>query len=209
MSRCRRNAFLCFTLAVSVVAAAGCTQSTPGKEFFMIEASRPSGAVQTPGDATLEVHLLNVDTAYASKNLVYRLGEFRYETDYYRQFLVTPGQMITEKTRRWLADSGLFKQVLPPSSQSTPTYALQGIVTSLYGDFTNASAPVAVMRIRFFLAGRGGEEGPIVFSQAYRVTQPLSDKTADALMDAFSKDLAEILTHFEEDLRKYLAKPAS
>jgi ABC-type uncharacterized transport system auxiliary subunit len=196
-------------LVLSAATVTGCAQSTPGKEFFMIEALRSPGVVQTPSDATLEVHLLNVDTAFASKNLVYRLGEFQYETDYYRQFLVTPGQMITERTRRWLADSGLFKQILPSSSQITPTYSLQGIVTSLYGDFTKESAPVAVMRIRFFLAGHGSEEGAIVFSQAYRVTQPLSAKTAEALMDAFSRDLTEILTRLEDDLRKYLAKPAS
>jgi len=209
MSRYRRNTFLCFMLVLSAAAVTGCAQSTPGKEFFMIEASRPSGVVQTPSDATLEVRLLNVDTAFASKNLVYRLGEFRYETDYYRQFLVTPGQMLMERTRRWVSDSGLFKQVLPPSSQITPTYTLQGIVTALYGDFTNESAPVAVMRIRFFLVKHGSDEGAVVFSQAYRVAQPLSAKTAEALMDALSKDLTEILTRLEEDLRKYLAKPSS
>ena len=208
MSRYRRNAFLGFTLASLAVAAAGCGQSAPGKEFFMIEAVRPSGVVQTPSDATLEVHLLNVDTAFASKNLVYRLDEFQYEIDYYRQFLITPGLMVTERTRHWLADSGLFKQVLPPGSQITPTYSLQGIVTALYGDFTKESAPVAVMRVRFFLVGHGSEEGAVVFSQAYRVTQPLSAKTAEALMDAFSKDLTDILTRLEDDLRKRLAKPS-
>ncbi len=209
MSRYRRNAFLCFILVLSAAAMTGCAQNTPGKEFFMIEAVRPSGMAQTPSDATLELRLFNVDTAFASKNLVYRLGEFRYETDYYRQFLVTPSQMLTERTRRWLADSGLFKQVLPPNSQITPTYTLQGIVTALYGDFTNESAPVAVMRIRFLLIGRGSEEGSVVFSQAYRVAQPLSAKTAEAMLDALSKDLTEILTRLEEDLRKYLAKQSS
>jgi ABC-type uncharacterized transport system auxiliary subunit len=196
-------------LVLSAIAITGCAQSTPGKEFFVIEASRPSGVVQTPSDATLEVYLLNVDTAFASKNLIYRLGEFQYETDYYRQFLVAPGLMFTEKTRHWLADSGLFKQVLPPGSQITPTYILQGIVTSLYGDFTNASAPVAVVRIRYFLVQHAGEEGAIVFSQVYRAAQPISTRTAPALIDAFSKDLTDVLTRLEEDLRKYLAKPSS
>jgi len=209
MSHYRRNAFLCFMLVLSAIAITGCAQSTPGKEFFMIEASRPSGVVQTPSDAMLEVYLLNVDTAFASKNLIYRLGEFQYETDYYRQFLVAPGLMFTEKTRHWLADSGLFKQVLPPGSQITPTYTLQGIVTTLYGDFTNASAPVAVVRIRYFLVQHAGEEGAIVFSQVYRAAQPISTRTAPALIDAFSKDLTDVLTRLEEDLRKYLAKPSS
>jgi len=209
MSLYRRNALVCFTLVFLAAAVTGCAQTTPAKEFFMIEAVRPSGVVQTPSNATLEVRLFNVDTAFASKNLVYRLGEFRYETDYYRQFLVSPGLMITERTRRWMFDSGLFKQVLPPNSQITPTYTLQGIVTALYGDFTNASAPVATMRIRFLLVGHGGEEGSIVFSRAYRVAQPLAAKTAEALMDALSKDLTEILTQLEEDFRKHLAKPSS
>jgi cholesterol transport system auxiliary component len=206
MSRYRTNAFLCFTLILSAAAMTGCAQTSPGKEFFMLEAVRPAGAVQTPSNATLEVRLLNVDTAFASKNLVYRLGEFQYETDSYRQFLVSPAQMLTERTRRWLSDSGLFKQVLPSSSQVTPMYTLQGIVTSLYGDFTSASAPTAVMRIRFLLVRHERAEGSIVFSQAYRVTQPLSAKTAEALLDALSKDLTEILTRLEEDMRKHLAK---
>ncbi len=189
-------------LVLSAVAATGCAQSTPGKEFFMIEAVRPSGVVQTPSDATLEVYLLNVDTAFASKNLVYRLGEFQYETDYYRQFLVTPGQMITERTRRLLADSGLFKQILPPSSQITPTYSLQGIVTSLYGDFTNKAAPAAVMEIRVFLLANAAGRETVVFAETYRAATAVPARTADALVAAFNQSLIEILTHLETDLQK-------
>ncbi len=208
MSRRRATVLLCSVLALSALAAGGCGQESYAKEYFILDAARQASRIQTPADASLEVNRFNINTAFASRSLVYRLGRFQYEPDYYRQFMIAPATMITEETRHWLASSGAFKQVLPPGSQVSPTYTLHGLITDLYGDFTDKQAPAAVMRIRFFFTQHTRDSDKVVFSQSYRVATPLSERTGQDLMDAFSKDLVEILTRLENDLRTAVAEQA-
>jgi ABC-type uncharacterized transport system auxiliary subunit len=195
----------CSLLATSAVAISGCEVSAASKDFYVLEVARQAAPAATRSDKTLEVRRFSVNTAFATHNLIYRLGEFQYESDSYRQFLYAPAQMLTDETRHWLAGSGLFKQVLPPNSQIVPSYNLQAIVTALYGDFIDRSAPVAVMRIRFFLNQYTEGEETTVFSQVYRAATPLSKKTGPALIRALSQDLTEILTQLEAHLADFLA----
>jgi uncharacterized lipoprotein YmbA len=206
MIRIRTYACLFLSLTGLTLAFVGCAvTSSYEKKYYILEAARegPPGTVRT--NATLRVRRFNVDVAFAGKGLVYRVGEFRYETDFYHEFLVSPGVMIAERTRDWLADSGLFARVLPVGSPLEPAYALEANVTAMYGDFTNKSAPAAVMEIRFFLLSSRDAGQSVVFAQTYRAAAPLPARTADALVGALSKDLAEILTRLEADLEKVLA----
>jgi len=199
------NAFVCLAIVLSGIVVGGCSQGTATQEYYILEASRKAAPIAAPVDATLEIRRLTVNSAFATKNLVYRTGEFQYEPDFYREFLISPGPMITEHTRRWLADSGLFKQVLPSGSQIAPTHSLEGTVVALYGDFRDESAPIAVLEIRFFLVDHKVPDGAVVFSKSYRAANPVLVRTVQALMDALSKDLADILTRLEADLQKALA----
>ena len=93
----------------------------------------------------LEVRRFSVDSVYASKELMYRQGPLAYQIDHYHEFVIEPGQMITEKARTWLMQSGLFARVLDPGTLSVPSHCLEGNVTALYGDFRDKSAPAAVV----------------------------------------------------------------
>jgi len=205
----RMDAFLVFALVLSGIAVGGCGQSTAVQEYYILETARKSAPAAAPNDATLDVRRLSVDSAFATKDLIYRLGEFQYEPDFYRQFLISPGAMITEQTRRWLADSGVFEHVLASSSQTAPAYTLEGTVAALYGDFRDESAPVAVMEIRYFLVEHKTSDGVVVFSQSYRAVNPVLVRTVQALMDALGKDLTEILTRLEADLQTALTERAA
>jgi cholesterol transport system auxiliary component len=203
-----------FVLSVAVLACVaavgGCgSAATYQKETFLLEASPPPAPAAGPIPATLSVQHFSVDPAFADRNLIYRLGEYKYEPDYYREFLVSPSTMITEQTRQWLADSGVFAQVLPRASRLQSEYTLEGSVTALYGDFRDEAAPAAVLEIRFFLLHRGEIGQTIVFTRTYRSVHPILIRTGEAMMDALSKDFTEILTRLEADLGQALrAKPA-
>jgi cholesterol transport system auxiliary component len=218
---------LSVALIACIAVVGGCTpSSTYDKETFLLDASRPAGLESSESPAvsdeansklktqdsklaeTLSVQRFSVDAAFAERNLVYRLDEFKYEPDYYREFLVTPSAMITEETRQWLANSGLFSEVLPRGSRLQAAYSLEGSVTALYGDFRDEAAPVAVMEIRYFLLRRETAGQTVVFTRTYRATRPIPIRTPEALIDALSKDLTEILTRFEADLRQSLAAKA-
>lgn len=205
----RRDAFLGIALVLSGIVASGCSPSTAVQEYYMLDAARQAAPAAAPSDAMLEVRRLSIDSAFASKSLIYRKGQAQYEPDFYREFLVSPAPMITEQTRRWLADAGMFKQVLPAGTQIVPTYSLEGTITALYGDFRDESGPQAVLEIRYFLVEHKPVDGAIIFSRSYRVTNPVLVRTVQALMDALTKDLTEILTRLEADLQTTLAEQAA
>jgi ABC-type uncharacterized transport system auxiliary subunit len=206
MTRIRLPWLSSFALLGLILTLSGCLQSDAAdRKYYMVEAKREGGPAAVHNDATLRVRRFNVDEAYATKQLVYRIEEFRYESDYYHQFLVLPGLMITEKTRDWLADSGLFGRVSSVGSRLESTYMLEGSVMKLCGDFTDKSAPAAVMEIRFFLLAGADANETVALSQTYRAASPISDKTAEAVVEALSKSLAEILARLEADLQKALA----
>jgi cholesterol transport system auxiliary component len=183
--------------------AGGCATGSSGeKQQYILEAVRPGEAVQPVVEGSLEVHRFSVDAAFATRNLVYRLGRFEYETDYYRQFLIAPGTMITEQTRDWLADSGLFTRVLPMGSRLAPGYTLEGNVTSLYGDFSKGSTSAAIIEIRFFLLDNANGTEEVAFARTYRIATPVQDRTAEIFVDALNRSLADILTRLEADLKE-------
>jgi ABC-type uncharacterized transport system auxiliary subunit len=206
MTRIWLDSLLCSAMFVSTLMLSGCGQSaTADRKFYIIDAVRAGKPAAVHSDATLRVRRFNVDEAYATKQLVYRLDEFQYESDYYHQFLVLPGIMITEKARDWLADSGLFGRVSSVGSRLESTYMLEGNIIGLYADFMNRSAPTAIMEMRVFLLAGGDANESVALSETYRASSPLSDKTAEAVVEAFSKNLAEILAHLEADLQRALA----
>jgi cholesterol transport system auxiliary component len=197
----RRHSFLGPVVAVLAVTMAGCITAAREHErkYYMLQVVRQGPPVPVRSNATLKVRRFDVDTAFAGKGFVYRIGEFQYESDYYYEFLVPPGTMIAEQTRGWLADSGLFQR-----SPLESTYLLEGNVTGLYGDFTNEAAPEAVLEIRFFLVGSTNASETAVFARTYRAVTPVPARTAEAFIGALSHDLAQILMHLEADLQKTL-----
>ncbi len=195
---------------VVALAAAGCGGGTTHeKEYFILEAARPRGPVQARTDATLEVRRLSIDSAFAARNLVYRLGEFEYEADNYRQFMIAPAVMISERTRDWLADSGLFARVTSAGGRLEAQYALDGSVLALYGDFSDEAVPAAVVKIRYFLLGRRDGQESVLFGQTYGVATPVASRTADDFVAALDAGLVAILTQLEADLEKVLAAGAA
>ncbi len=208
MTRVRLYPLVYSALLLTGLLLSGCGQSALAeRKYYVLDVAREGPPDLVHSDATLRLRRFNVDEAFAGRSLVYRVDEFRYEPDYYHQFLVLPGVMITEEVRDWLANSGLFGRVTAVGSRVESTYLLEGNVIDLYADFTQKATPEAVVEIRFFLLA-GPEAGEsVVLSQTYRAATPISTKTAEAVVQAMSKSLADILTHLEADIAKVLARP--
>ncbi len=209
MSRFCLTVPVCSALLVSSAALSGCGQSVAGsRTYYVLDAPRQGAPASFHSDGTLRVRRFEVDQAFASKQLVYRVEASRYEPDYYNQYLVPPGNMIMEKTRDWLADSGLFRRVYSAFSPLESTYVLEANVIDLYADFAKGSTPRAVMQIRFFLLAGPEANEAVPLSQTYRAESPIAARTADAVVAALGKDLADILARLEADLEKTLVRPS-
>lgn len=198
---------LCFglSLTISAIIIAGCGPKSYEKQHYILDTQRESSAEAGNNTHIIEVRRFTIASAFNSKSLIYRTSEFKYESDFYNEFLVSPTAMITEKIRNWLAASGIAHRVLDPGSNIDPTHIIEGNVVSLYGDFRTKSSPKAIMEIRIFLLDKKAEtESGIVFGKTYNASVDLETRNPEDLVSAFDRCLVEILTDLEKDLAENL-----
>ncbi len=191
------------SLVIVLMLLSGCGSRTAfNQRDFLLEVSRDRPQQKTSKDVILNVQNFSIDVAFSTKSFVYRKGQSEYETDFYNQFLIKPDDMITEKTRSWLSESGLFELVLEPGSYVEATHMLEGNIIALYGDFRDGSSPKASMKIRVFLVKLSDRS--IVFTNTYEAVSEFKDRTSESLIEALSVCLTDILSDLEKDLQKQL-----
>lgn len=194
---------LCSLMIIStLLPGCGMERAAFNQRDFVLEASRNGPQQENSKDLILDVQSFNIETAYSTKNLIYRKGPLEYETDFHNQFLIRPDDMITEKTRRWLSESGLFEVALEPGSYIEASHMLEGNIITLYGDFREESSPKAAMKIRFFLVKLSDKS--VVFAKTYETASEFENRTAESLINAFGACLTNILSDLEKDLQRQL-----
>ena len=205
----RKNYLLSFAVTVFVLTLmlSGCvSRKYVERNSFALEVSRGEAA-SSQSETILRVRTLRVSPRYEGKRFVYRGESLSYETDFYNEFLTSPDTMITEEVRRWLADSGLFGQVVDFSGQVDPTHILEGMVTDLYGDFGEPTQPKAALQMEFYLSEDIAGRSKIVFKNRYRKEARIKRDLPEELVQGWNKALAIILTDFERDLKEIDLKP--
>lgn len=168
------------------------------RKYYVIGVSRDSQPRER-GSETLVVRRVQVSPRYQDRELVYRTGETTYEADYYNSFFIPPAEMITDDLRRWLGESGMFENVIAPQSLASGGLILEGIVNSLYGDFSKGD-PEAVVEMQFLLVDNRDADTPIIYSRSFSKRVSLDGRSSDALVKAMNKGIAEIFKTLEKDL---------
>jgi len=189
-------------LILGALALAGCPERSYNKTHYVLAPRLARESVDgASSEAVLEVRRFTVDSAFSGRELVYRMGDQQYETDFYHEFLVSPAAMIREAARNWFARSGLFTRVADPGSYLEPTFALEVAITGLYGDVREEGTLEAVVELRaFFLKVRGSRDPMIVHSKTYSATHDAETQDAASLVAAFNTCLETILTDLEADI---------
>jgi uncharacterized lipoprotein YmbA len=180
----------------------GCGQQSYNKSFYILDTTRQGASHEPRRESILSVQRFTIDSAFESKGLVYRKSDFEYESDFYNEFLLSPAQMVTEKTRNWLSDAGIFQSVLDAGSYIKPTHILRANIISLYFDFRDNSTPSAVMDIRFFLITQKPAKDSVVFAKTYRTASKAKSNNVSDMVETLDYCLMDILTNLENDLKE-------
>lgn len=194
-------------ICILLLVVTGCLKlekrSYPQKHYFALEASRNSRASPCAEiGSVLKVRKFRVSPQYETKSFVYREGDFAYESDFYNEFLISPGSMFTEEVRQWLEQSGLFQQVVDFSSYMEATHVLEGAITALYGDYRESRRPRAVLEMQFFLFEDVSARFALVFQNLYRREVLLERVSPVILVKGWNDAFRQIMTEFEKDLRE-------
>jgi cholesterol transport system auxiliary component len=175
-------------------------QGPPEKRYYALTVTRAAKPDSNGTAYVLRVKPFRVSALYEDKGFVYRDGELNYISDFYNEFLVSPGPMLTGEVVKWLNASKVFKTVLDTPSQVLPEYVLEGAVTSLYGDFRDLKNPKAVMEIQFFLIAADLPKAGVVAQGQFRKELAITSPTASALVKGWNDALVGILIDFENML---------
>ena len=198
-------------IASVLIFAAGCAnldKPYPERAYYQFEVSY-QGQKNTPVPGTiLDVNRIEVSPGSEGLEFIYRVGEFKFHSDFYNQFFRPPGSLITDVTTSWFSSSGLFQEVLGQLSQAFANYFIEGNVVKLYADYRSGAAPKAVMEIQFFLLkNTGDEDSPIIVtSGTYTVEKPISGKDPKSLMAGWNQALIDILQDSQKDVKENLWK---
>ena len=195
---------ICIVALIAIILS-GCIESAvSAKRQYLLEASRPDSESVLPGKGVVKVRRFRVASAFEGNSLVYRTGKVDFESDFYNEFLSSPGSVITEQARRWLGGSGIFTNVVDTGSRLSSDFVLEANVNALYGDFTSKSEPKAVLEIQFFLINTSGAVSKIAFSKTYKATKPLESRKPAVLVSGLNICIENILQAFEDDLQQLL-----
>jgi uncharacterized lipoprotein YmbA len=184
-----------------------CSCSGPGQEdprsYFLLDAQR--GGIKEPAKnpIILTVRPFLLSPGFDKHELVYRTGVSKYETDYYNRFVTDVGSQVSEQTRKWLSQSGLFGQVLPLGTSADATHLLEGNISKLYGDFRSNTDGEAVMEMEFFFVDVRMRKPIVVLSGTFDSRRKILDSKAESIVAAYDSCLGQILSELEAELGQF------
>ncbi|MCA1791938.1 MAG: PqiC family protein, partial [Thioalkalivibrio sp.] len=167
--------------ALMAALGGGCTllpeQPAVDRAWFLLEL--PEAALAEPPGPVFELGSVRVAPAFAAKGLVYRLGPYRYESDFYNEWFLSPREHIEQLLReRWTRAGGPV--TLVPDARAYPQAPrLDLLVTALHGDLHVEGPGLARVGLRVFAQGPDG-------SRFWELEQQveLGARTPEALVEA-------------------------
>jgi uncharacterized lipoprotein YmbA len=173
----------------------------PARRYFVLNANDTGIASQTGSAGVLRLAHVRVSPRYDGKGFVYRLAAQNFETDFYNQFLVAPGSMLTDELSQALRRAKLFQYIVNSSSAVEPTCLLEATVDELYGDFSNDTAGSAVLGMAFVMSRLAANGPEALFQKHYRKVIPLQARSPEALVQGWNRALEEMLSALVIDLK--------
>jgi cholesterol transport system auxiliary component len=186
-------------VAMLVLAACAFNRPSPVKQQYLLDPP-PTAAVSKSQPTSIRVGTVNVAAPFRGRNFVLRQADLRYETDYYNEFLVPPGTMITELTARALERSKAFSRVVPPGYSSDADWTLDGFVSALYADERDGKKVSADVAVSYYLFQSGGGSGMPVWTHDYQKHVTVTGSTTDAYAAALNTAFGDIFTELTRDV---------
>ena len=95
-------------------------KNLPDKKYYILDCQRNSSQKLFESESVLNISKFRISPQFKGKNFVYRFGSHNYEIDFYNEFLISPDEMITDCTKKWLMDAGIFKYVMTIPGHMVP-----------------------------------------------------------------------------------------
>lgn len=191
-----------------VFALGGCVAGAferppPHKSSFVLDPGVPEAAAGTPAAGVLRVERVYVDPRYERSGFVWRGPDGTWDTDFYNEFFVPPGEMLRTLAIDWLDRAGVAEAVVRDPAPSA-RWRLRLEVEALYGDRRDAAAAEAVLGLKARLLEVADGRPALVLDRRYEAREPAAGPEPTQLVDAWNRALARVLGALAADLRRAL-----
>lgn len=172
---------------------------------WMVAPERTGAPYKPRTDLWLKMGAVSTASPFAGRSMVYRLGDQKYEKDFYNIYSTLPSEMIGNATRQWMNNAQIFAMTVGQGNSFFPFYTLQATVNEFYGDYR--VRPEAVVSVEFFLTvTTAAKANPVIGTNRYTKRVVLKDNTPGALALGQQEALAQILKEYEVELYQYAGK---
>ena len=198
LSKFAALAFIVFALSACSLPKRPALETTS----WMVAPERTGEPYKPRTDVWLKMGSVSTAPPFDGKSLVYRLGDQRYEKDFYNIYSALPNDMVSNATRQWLNNAQIFSMTVGQGNSFFPYYNLQVSVEEFYGDYR--VRPEGVVTVEFFLTATDPQKrNPVIGKNRYTKRVALKDNTPQALALGQQEALAQILKEYEVVLYKY------
>lgn len=195
-----------------LVAVAGCSSMLskpyPEKTRYAFAAAMPTQTKPAGTLQPLRISTIRANSPYDGLSLMYKTGTSTFAADYYNTFIAQPDRLLAGEVEAYLAQCGIFSTV-SSGQLGEYRYILEGDLVQLYGDFTNKSAPTAVISLRFFLIDDDNAAARVLLQKVYRQSEPVTATTPDALLAGWNRALGTILGELAGDIQAATQRQAA
>jgi len=187
------------------VLLAGCSLTKPQPEVhhYALALTLPEVSASA-ATLSLSVSPFHARDPYGQDLMVYRSSPYRLDFYNYHRWAAVPAELVTDWTRRYLRRSGLFAKVFP-STEGNADWVLGGVIHQ-FEEVDHEQTWDAALSIDFWLT-RAGQRSPFWF-QSYTATQQADKRNPEAIAEAMSRNLENILARLTADLTPVTASTA-
>jgi len=203
---------LSLAAVAAMTLASGCALNKPypEKASFLpnIQAPRIADTKVKPLNIRLKVRNTRVKAPFEGKSFVYRLTDDHWETDFYKEWLTYPRDILTESTVDYLVQSEGLAMTSTEDSLVEADYYLEGVLNGFYLDKRNPSTPTSEVSIQWVLIPNRpmseANHDSTFWSKEYTQRIQCKDNTSQAYVQSTATALGKIFESLNTDLIRVL-----
>ena len=174
-------------------------QAAAQKRTFVPVAGSAKPLAPAPLFAAVKIRPFRALPPFDARAFIVRRAGGECAADFYNGWIVAPQELIRGQAARYLEEAGLFSAVYDAASGTVAPLSIEGIVSELYLDFSQAT-PEAVVSLRLLVLDERTPSFDVLFTAEKGARVPLDPAGSAAASHAFGAALTQTLEALARDL---------
>lgn len=193
--------------SVAAAAVIACAPTVPTTHIYRLQLPAASGVAPARCErGSMLVRDMEVVGAYDDARIIYRESDYRLKRYEYHEWVVPPGELVSDALRDGYAASGRFAR-LEREHDASIDAVLDGRLFALEEVDSTRVRWFAHLRLELELLDARSRER--LWSREYDVTRPMQERSPEGLAAAISVALGEVIDASAPELAAVMSGPCA